>query len=146
MKQVTQRICPQCGYANGTTANFCLQCGAALTAANDFQVVPHGTDLSFPVTGLDLTTAERAQLHRLIITMSPTIPTGYQSAGPIFVESAVAPQASQLAVWEDLMTHLYALLLTRHYLGAVHLQIQPQAADSSQLCLYGEALTAAPQP
>ncbi|MGY5339237.1 zinc-ribbon domain-containing protein [Levilactobacillus spicheri] len=144
MKQTISRICSQCGYQNAGDANFCLKCGAKLSAADDYIMVPHSSDLSFPLTGLELTDDEIAQTKRFLITQDTTLPAGYRSAGLVFAESAVAPQAGQKAAWEDLMKHLFALLLAKHYDGCYHITLQPQSTNPSQFCLYGEAIIAAP--
>lgn len=144
MKQTISRICSQCGYQNAGDANFCLKCGAKLSAADDYIMVPHSSDLSFPLTGLELTDDEIAQTKRFLITQDTTLPAGYRSAGLVFAESAGAPQAGQKAAWEDLMKHLFALLLAKHYDGCYHITLQPQSTNPSQFCLYGEAIVAAP--
>jgi len=146
MKQTTSRICSQCGYQNAGDANFCLKCGAQLSAADDYIIVPHSSDLAFPLTGLELTPDEAAQVKRFTITQDTTIPAGYRGAGLVYAESAVAPQAGQKAAWEDLMKHLFALLLAKHYDGCTRITIQPQPTNPSQLSLFGEALVTAPQP
>lgn len=146
MQQTMNRICSKCGYQNGGDANFCLKCGAKLTAADDYIIVPHSSDMAFPLTGLDLTDEEVALTKRFKITYDTAIPVGYQSAGLVFAESDVAPQAGQKAAWEDLMKHLFALLLAKHYDGCARITLQPQPTNPSQLCLYGEALVATTQP
>lgn len=142
MKQTYYRICPKCGNQNAADANFCLKCGSTLSAADEYTLIPHAADQSFPLFDLELTPDEVAQTKNFIITAATQLPAGYRSAGLIFAESAVAPQAGAKAAWEDLMKHLYALLLTKHYAGAMRITIQPQPTNPSQLCLYGEALIA----
>ncbi|QMU07363.1 zinc ribbon domain-containing protein [Levilactobacillus suantsaii] len=145
MQQTLSRICPKCGAQNSGTTHFCLQCGAQLSTADDYIIVPHSSDLSFPLTGLDLTDEEIAQTKRFVITYAQDLPEGYQSAGLVFAESDVAPRAGLKMAWEDLMKHLFTLLLAKHYAGCARITIQPQPTNPSQLCLYGEALVATPQ-
>lgn len=140
MKQTYYRICSKCGNQNAADANFCLKCGNALSPADDYTLVPHAADQSFPLFDLELTPDEVAQTKNFVITTSTDIPAGYRSAGLVFAESDVAPRAGAKAAWEDLMKHLYALLLTKGYAGVTRVTIQPEPMQPSQLCLYGEAL------
>ena len=140
MKQTYYRICSHCSNQNAADANFCLKCGTTLSSADEYVLIPHAADQSFPLFDLELTPDEVAQTKNFIITAATDLPAGYRSAGLIFAESAVAPQAGAKAAWENLMQHLYALLLAKHYAGAARITIQPQPTNPSQLCLYGEAL------
>ncbi|KRL93731.1 zinc-ribbon domain-containing protein [Levilactobacillus hammesii] len=145
MKQTYYRICPKCGNQNAADANFCLKCGTTLSPADEYALIPHAADQSFPLFDLELTPDEVAQTKNFIITAATDLPAGYHSAGLIFAESDVAPRAGEKAAWEDLMKHLYALLLAKNYDGAARITIQPQPTNPSQLCLYGEALIVAHQ-
>lgn len=140
MKQTYYRICSQCGNQNTADANFCLKCGNTLSTADEYVLIPHAADQSFPLFDLELTPDEVALTKTFIVTADTQLPTGYRSAGLIFAESNVAPQAGEKAAWEDLMKHLYALLLAKNYAGAARITIQPQPTNPSQLSLFGEAL------
>ncbi|MFC6207290.1 MULTISPECIES: zinc ribbon domain-containing protein [Levilactobacillus] len=140
MKQTYYRICSNCGNQNSADANFCLKCGTTLTTADDYAMIPHAADQSFPLFDLELTPDEVAQTKTFIITKDTEIPTGYRTVGMIFAESDVAPRAGAKAAWEDMMKHLYALLLAKGYAGAARITIQAEPMSPGQLCLYGEAL------
>ncbi|AYM01666.1 zinc ribbon domain-containing protein [Levilactobacillus yiduensis] len=140
MKQTYYRICSNCGNQNAADANFCLKCGTTLSAADEYALIPHAADQTFPLFDLELTPDEVAQTKNFKITADQTIPAGYRSAGLIFAESDVAPRAGAKAAWEDLFKHVYALLLAKGYAGVTRVSIQPEPMQPSQLCLYGEAL------
>lgn len=140
MQQTYYRICSKCGNQNSNDANFCLKCGAPLSTGDEYTIVPYAADLSFPLFDLGLTPDEVALTKTFIITSGEVVPNGYRSAGLIFAESDLPTHAGMKATWENLMKHLYGLLLTRGYAGAVRVEIKPEPANPGQLCLYGEAL------
>lgn len=140
MQQTYYRICSKCGNQNASDANFCLKCGAPLAASDEYTIVPHAADQSFPLFDLGLTPDEVAMTKNFVITSSRDVPNGYHSAGLIFAESDLPAHAGMKATWEDLMKHLYGLLLTRGYAGVTRIEIKPEPTQPGQLCLYGEAL------
>ncbi|WP_261809931.1 zinc ribbon domain-containing protein [Levilactobacillus humaensis] len=140
MKQTYYRICSKCGNPNAADANFCLKCGTSLSSADEYALIPHAADQAVPLFDLELTPDEVAQTKNFKITADRDIPAGYRSAGLIFAESAVTPRAGAKAAWEDLMKHVYGLLLAKGYAGVTRVSIQPEPMQPSQLCLYGEAL------
>ncbi|WP_164504747.1 zinc ribbon domain-containing protein [Levilactobacillus huananensis] len=140
MKQTYYRICSRCGNPNAVDANFCLKCGTTLSSADEYAVIPHAADQVFSLFDLALTPDEVAQTRNFKITEDRHIPVGYQSAGLIFAESDVTPRAGAKAAWEDLMKHVYSLLLVKGYAGVARVSIQPEPMQPGQLCLYGEAI------
>ena len=140
MQQTFYRICSKCGNQNAADANFCLKCGAKLAATDEYAIVQHAADLSFPLFDLELTPDETALTKTFLITASQNIPNGYRSAGLVFAESDIAASVGMKATWENLMKHLYSLMLTRGYVGVTRVEIKPEPTQPGQLCLYGEAL------
>jgi len=137
MTVTTYRVCPDCGFQNTNEANFCLHCGHALTAANNYIMTPHATDLDFPLSALNLSPTEVEKARSLRLTLATDIPAGYHSGGIIFAESDVAISQGPLESWKSLVQNLIALLLAKDYAGAYNLSIHE---NSHQFYLYGEAL------
>ncbi|EIW13139.1 hypothetical protein N692_04760 [Lactiplantibacillus plantarum EGD-AQ4] len=140
MKQTYYRICPACGNQNAADANFCLKCGGALSPNDEYAIMPHSSDQTFPLFDLELTPDEVAMTKTFMITSAPAVPVGYRSAGLIFAESDVIPRSGAKAMWESMMKNLYVLLLTKQYAGVVNVKIQPEMRPAEQLCLYAEAI------
>ena len=86
MKQNTYRICSKCGNENSADANFCLNCGTALSDNNNFVLTAHSSDLDFPLVDLELSVEEEVKAKKLVITFE-AIPAGCQSQGLVFAES-----------------------------------------------------------
>ena len=140
MQQTYYRICSKCGNQNSNDANFCLKCGAPLSITDEYTVVSHAADLNFPLFDLDLSPDEVSKTKGFIISSSDEVPAGYHTVGLIFSESDIPNHSEMKATWEDLMKHLYGLLLTRNYSGAIRIRINPEPTNPGQLCLYGEAI------
>ncbi|MCY9806164.1 hypothetical protein OXT66_01210 [Lentilactobacillus senioris] len=117
-----------------------MKCGSPLSPADEYTIIPHAADLNFPLFDLELTPDETAITKSLVITGSQEVPAGYQTAGLVFAESAVPQNAEMKAAWQDLMKHLYGLMLNRGYAGVFRVEIKPEPTNPGQLCLYGEAL------
>lgn len=117
------RLCANCQHENGVDANFCLNCGNQLSAADERVRLPHAGSLKLNRPDLELTAAEQSAIDKLLIT---TATGSNQGTG------------GYKRAWEDLIINFWRLCLAEDYAGIDNLTIAP-TVNGNRVELFGYA-------
>lgn len=131
------RLCANCQHENGVDANFCLNCGNQLSAADERVRLPHAGSLKLNRPDLELTAAEQSAIDKLLITTA-TVPNGYQRVGAVFATGSNQGTGGYKRAWEDLIINLWRLCLAEDYAGIANLTIAP-TVNGNRVELFGYA-------